>query len=242
VTHKLSNDTGSHKFGFTIWGVVCLLISLVGFWPSYVAPLTTGTYRSPSPMMPWHVISTTLWLVLMVSQPWLIQLHRVNLHRRLGLFGALVAAGVVFTGVVVQLDVMGSYAVKGDTANAVFIPFIRFTLLLGYAVCVTWAIALRQRPDWHKRLILLGTFPLLQSSFDRLAANVFGLTEMRGLMAGVGHLVLMILFLVWDRRGQGHFHPVTKWGTLLIFLFYLFSPAIAGTDWWRELAASLAKR
>jgi len=193
-------------------------------------------------MIPWHVLSTTLWLALIISQSWLIQLNRVDLHRRIGLFGILVAMSVVVTGIVVQIDVIGSYDAKGDTTNAVLIPFIRFSLLFGYAVCVAWAIVLRKRPDWHKRLILLGTFPLLQSSFDRMAANVFGLLEIRGLMALAGHLVLMILFAFWDRRGQGYFHPVTKWGTILMILFYLVSPAIAGTEWWRELAANLAKR
>ena len=230
------------RFGYAMWGVVCLLISLVGFWPSYVAPLATGTYQSPSPMMPWHVLSTALWLGLLILQSLLVQYGRVGLHRLLGPLGAIVAVGVVVTGVVVQIDVMGMYAAKGDTLNAVLIPFIRFTLLLGFAVCVAWAIALRRRPDWHKRLIILGTFPLLQSAFDRMGANVFGLPEIRGLFAGVGHLALMILFLVWDRRTLGRFHPVTRWGTVLLILFYLLSPAIAGTAWWRQLAATLASR
>ena len=43
-----------------------------------------------------------------------------------------------------------------------------------------------------------------------MAANVFGLLEIRGLMALAGHLVLMILFAFWDRRGQGCIHPVKE--------------------------------
>jgi hypothetical protein len=242
MNYKRSNGAPSGEYGFAIWGLVCLVISIVGFWPSYVAPLAAGTYRSPSPMMQWHVLSTALWLVLMVSQPWLAQIDRVDLHRWFGLFGVLVATGVVITGIVVQIDVMGPYAVKGDSTNAVLIPFIRLSLLLGYAVCVAWAIALRKRPDWHKRLILLGTFPLLQSAFDRMTANVLGLPEIRGLMAGVGHLMLMILFVIWDRQRHGYFHPVTKWGTILMILFYLGSPIIAGSEWWRGFSADLAKR
>jgi hypothetical protein len=92
------------------------------------------------------------------------------------------------------------------------------------------------------RLMLLGTFPLLQSSFDRLTANVLGLPEIRGLIALAGHLGLMMAFVIWDRRQQGYFHPVTKWGTILITAFYLVSPAIAGTEWWRESAANLARK
>jgi hypothetical protein len=233
---------GNRRFGYTGWGLVCLVISLIGFWPSYFAPLTAGTYRSPSPMMPWHVLSTTLWLLLLISQPWLIQSKRINLHRSLGVVGAQVAIAVIITGIVVQIDVMGLYAAKGDTTNAVVIPFIRFSLLLGFGVCVAWAIALRKRPEWHKRLVLFGTFPLLQSSFDRLTANVLGLPEIRGLMALVGHLSLVILFVTWERLWQGHLHPVTKWAAIVTILFYLGSPAIAGTEWWQEMAAILARQ
>ncbi|OAI54409.1 hypothetical protein AYO47_02875 [Planctomyces sp. SCGC AG-212-M04] len=230
------------RFGYVIWGLLCLLISLVGFWPSYVTPLSRGTYQSPSPTMTLHVISTALWLVLLVLQPLLVQFRRLDVHRVLGYFGVLVAVAVVFTGVVVQLDVMGPYAASADVRNAVVIPFIRLTLLLGFAVCVAWAVVLRKRPEWHKRLIILGTFPLLQSAFDRMGANVFNLPDYRGVFAGLGHLGLIIMFLTWDRMASGYFHPVTKWGTILIVLFYMFSPAVAGTDWWRQLAASLAKR
>ena len=240
MSDRLAHDAGRRSYGFAIWGLICLVISLVGFWPSYVAPLASGTYRSPSQMMTWHVISTAIWLVLIVLQPLLIQRRKVNLHRWLGIFGVFIAAGVVITGIVLQVDVMGRYAAKGDVANAVTIPFIRLSLLLGFAVCVALAIALRRQPEYHKRLIFLGTFPLLQSAFDRMAANVFGLAEIRGFMPVFGHVALMILFAVWDRRRLGFLHPVTKWGTLSLILFYLFSPIVGLTEWWRELAANLA--
>ncbi len=114
--------------------------------------------------------------------------------------------------------------------------------MLGFAVCVALAIALRKWTDWHKRLILLGTFPLLQSAFDRMGANVFGLPEARGLFAIGGHFILMILFVFWDRWRLGHFHPITKWGAILLFLFYFLSPIIAGNEWWREIATRIVNR
>jgi hypothetical protein len=222
--------------------MICLIISLVGFWPSYVAPTISGIYHSPSPAMQWHVLCSALWLALLVVQPWLVQHRQINLHRRVGVLGVLVAAGLVITGVLVQLDLMAYHASKGDAANAVNIPFIRFTLLLRFAVCVSMAIALRHRPDWHKRLIVLGTHPLLQSSFDRLAANVLGWTEIRGLVAFAGHMGLMALFVVWDRRKTGYLHPITKWATLMMFLFYFLSPPVAEMEWWRDVAANIAYR
>jgi hypothetical protein len=242
----MTSDAGNYavrpNFDFVIWGLICLVVSLVGFWPSYVIPLTAGTYQSPSRAMSWHVFSTVLWLVLLISQPLLIHRGRVDLHRRFGLFGVFVAIGVVITGIIVQVDVMGPHAAKQDFPNAVVIPFIRLTLLLGFGACITLAIALRKRPDWHKRLILLGTFPLFQSAFDRMGANVFGIPEFRGLIAIGGHFILMILFVIWDRWRLEYFHPVTKWGTVLLFMFYFFTPIFAGSEWWRGVAQWLTNK
>ena len=93
--------------GFTLWGLACLIIAVIGFWPSYIAPTIAGTYIDAAAMMPWHVLSTALYLVLIVSQPALVQSDRVDIHRVFGFLGALVAIVVVFTGVVVQIEVMG---------------------------------------------------------------------------------------------------------------------------------------
>ncbi len=69
-------------------------------------PTIAGTYTDAVATMPWHVLSTALWLVLIVSQPALVQSGRLDMHRFFGFLAALVAMGVVFTGVVVQIEVM----------------------------------------------------------------------------------------------------------------------------------------
>lgn len=231
----------ARQFGFAIWGMLCLVISVVGFWPSYVEPLATGSYHATSPMLHWHVFCTMLWLLLLISQPVLIQLNHVGAHRLWGIFGAFVAAGVVLTGVLVQVDAMHKYAAAGNTPMAVDVPFLRFEFLFVFSVCVGLAIVRRNRGDWHKRLIMLGTFVLLQSPLDRMFANVFGLPRIRGLLAMLCHFGLMVLFMAWERRTHGRIHPVTRWGTILIILFILFAPLLALTDWWRQLAARLAE-
>ncbi len=113
--------------------------------------------------------------------------------------------------------------------------------MLIYAICVAVAIALRGRPDWHKRLMILGTFTLLEAPLARMFANVLGMPQnISGPMGAISHIVLMILFVIWDRRAQGRFHPVTVWGSILITLVVFGTAPIVGTKWWQELAAQLA--
>jgi uncharacterized membrane protein len=199
-----------------------------------------GTFSTPAPLMPWHVLSTALWLALLVSQPILVRRNGMNLHRLFGSFGVLVAISVIITGVVVQIEVMGPYATQKDTPNAVFTPFFRLVTMLIYMVCISIAVALRRRPDWHKRLMILGTFSLLEAPISRLFKNVFGLPEIAGFMAANGHILLMVVFLIWDRRRRGRFHPAAVWGTILSTLIVFGTAPIAFTERWRGIAAWLA--
>lgn len=235
-------DKARMNYDFVIWGTACLLIAVIGFWQSYVVPVAVGRNLTISPAMPWHVLSTAVWLLLLIVQPFLIQRHKFRAHRWIGWIGALAAIAVVVTGAAVQFDVMPKYAKANDFDNAVAIPFIRLTLLFGFGICVSSAIVLRSRTELHKRLILLGTFPLLQSPFDRMGKHIFGIPEASGLVAVGGHFALMFLFLIWDRWRIGRFHPVTKWGTALLFAFYFLSPILATNDWWQRIAEQLSRR
>ena len=227
--------------GFIYWGLSCLIIAIVGFWPSYVQPSMSGSYVNPTPMMPLHVTSTALWLVLLISQPGLVYLGRTNLHRGIGMFGAVVAATVVYTGIVLQVDVMAPYFIQKDLGNAVVTPFFRLSTMFLFAVCVAAAVGLRSKPDWHKRLMFLGTFCLLEAPLSRIYANVLAVAdENAGVMGGLSHMALMAVFVVWDRKSIGRWHPVSRWGALAIFLVMFGTAPLATSDWWTNIAARLA--
>ena len=226
---------------FATWGWICLGISIVGFWPSYIEPSLAGTFSSLSPSISWHVFFTTLWLVLMISQPTMILLSKMNLHRLFGLFSVFLALGVVYTGVIVQVEVMGSYAQHNDIRSAVALPFFRFIALSVYAIWVTAAITLvRIRPTWHKRLILFGTLALLQAPLDRMYGNVFGFQEISGPLGVFTHIALMVVFVIWDRLAYGRFHPASVWSAILITLIVFGISPFVESGWWQELAAQLA--
>lgn len=223
-----------------LWGLVSVVISVVGFWPTYIAPSVEGTYASVSTSMPLHVVFATLWLLLILAQPVLIWQKEVRLHRQVGVLGALVAAGVVVTGVIVQTEVMGSYAARDDVANAVHAPFFRLVTMLIFALGVGAALVLRRHPEWHGRLMMFATFCLLEAPMQRVGTNLLGLGDRSGLFAAAGHMLLVALFVAWDRRAAGRFEPATVWGAVLTVALVVGTAPIAFTGWWRDVAARLA--
>jgi hypothetical protein len=69
-----------------------------------------------SPLLHWHGAAFTTWMLLLVAQTALIATRRVNVHRRLGAAGAVLAVLLVALGVTVAVTrtADGSIADHGD--------------------------------------------------------------------------------------------------------------------------------
>ena len=111
-----------------------------------------------------HGFALTLWFALALLQPWLIRNRQAGLHRRLGVIGATLAISVVLTGLwtvalrdAPEIDQYPTRA-AGNLAS-----------LLMFSSCVSFGLFFRKNPETHKRLMLLGSIPILAPALDRLA-------------------------------------------------------------------------
>src|SRR5687767_2265407 len=59
---------------------VLLVIAFFAFWPTYFSP---GLGASVS-YVHLHAATATLWMIALISQPFLIRSHRYDLHRTIG--------------------------------------------------------------------------------------------------------------------------------------------------------------
>lgn len=108
------------------------------------------------------------WFIVFGVQTTLVAIGRTDLHRRFGIAGAILAATLVVVGVmtiVVAVQLGGNHMAPG-LSRPVFLA-AGFDLLFVFSVLVTCGIALRRRPDFHKRLMLLATIPLLDAAIVR---------------------------------------------------------------------------
>src|SRR5262245_34568808 len=76
---------------FTGMAVAAMAAIFVGFAPSYYLK---GIYGAPAlpPLVHLHVILFTTWIAMFVAQTSLVAARRTDLHRRLGIGGAVLAA------------------------------------------------------------------------------------------------------------------------------------------------------
>src|SRR5262245_59433763 len=82
--------------------IAFLVTALVAFAPTYYLK---GLFGAPplSPALHLHGAVFTAWLLLLFTQSALVAAHRVDLHRRVGVLGAALAAMMVPLGITVAV-------------------------------------------------------------------------------------------------------------------------------------------
>jgi hypothetical protein len=226
-------------------GAAAFAIVLAGFARTYYLKFLFGT-----PALPWllhlHGALMTSWFALFFVQTYVVASHRVQLHRRLGVFGAVLAALIVVVGATVALRFgareMNTPQVDGPPALA-SMGFL-FVALLAFALLVGAALLLRRRREYHKRLMLLSCLFLIgpglaRISFDRVPSLAF---LRSGGPAGLFGLDLLVLYtcVAWDTWRYRRLHPAFAAGALLLIAMDLpFIWRILSTPTWTHFATWL---
>ena len=190
-----------------------------------------------------HGVVMTGWVVLLVAQTSLIAAHRVQWHRRLGVFGAVWAALVVLVGSITTLHA-AAREVRGHTdfaAAQVTITSLDLLQMLFFAGFVTIAIWQRRRPDYHKRLMLLTIACMLPDALARLPVSFMTqATEAElNLRIMVGLDVFLLICVGGDTIWHRRLHPAFAWGALLFVGAFHVALYVTQTRVWIAFAESL---
>jgi hypothetical protein len=204
------------------------IIVSVGFAPSY---FLKGLFGTPPlyPLLHLHGLVMTSWFALFATQTWLVEAHRVGLHRRLGIFGALLAATILIVGAaVVTIN-----AREGRVPPAAPVPVVvilSYANLMAFGVLVGAAICFRRRSEFHKRLMLLATLNLLPAAVSRIPLHFI---ESGGLLTVFGLPDLFIVGCVaYDTLRHRRLHPAFAWGALWSVGWLFAAIQVGGTSAW----------
>lgn len=149
-----------------------------GFGYTYFGPVLTSAYREVPATIHIHGWSFFLWFLLLPAQAWLIGTGRRGTHIMLGSASIALAAVMVLTGVLVasvRID-QGLSVIDPDELTAFWKDFgqlIMFNLLVFVGFYGT-AIAKRNQPGVHKRMMMLASAGALPAAIFRIIVGVFG--------------------------------------------------------------------
>jgi hypothetical protein len=150
---------------YLLSALILSAIMLVGFSKNYYLRAWIGT-RPITVMVHVHGLIMTTWVVLFLTQTLLIARRRTDLHRKLGVGGAILAIVVVALGI---YTISGSILRRhpGTSTESFAVTFVAFDglSLLLFGGLVATAVRVRLRPQTHKRLMLMAMVSLLPPAF-----------------------------------------------------------------------------
>jgi|BogFormECP03_OM2_1039629.scaffolds.fasta_scaffold01639_1 hypothetical protein len=228
---NLRND---NRF-FAGMAVVCLLVVFIGFARTYYL---AGVFKAPLPNLLVHVHGAvfSLWILLFITQISLITVHRADLHRRLGMFGFLLAYLIVTLGVLVATDRLARHSANPGTETVEEVrAFYAIPLadMLMFSTFVYLGFRNRTHPAVHKRLMLFATLALLDAGFDRW--SIFDRYPL-SVVNAVCFFPLLALLMAYDWWSTGKVQRVTLWaGGFLVAVQQLRHP-LSHTAAWQAFA------
>lgn len=241
MTDLVARQGFGGRFFYPTMALMCLIISLLAFVPTYFGPISTGEYVSPSLWMHAHAGTSFAWLLLFVLQPTLIASGNASLHRKIGVFGIAIAGAALASGFLVLQDTMPLAFEYGNVRVAETLPVLRVLALVCFAGFVTAALYFRRSPDYHKRLIFIATLWLAQAPFLRFWENVAGLdAAVAGPMILVLQVTLLVLAAMHDKRTQGRVHSVYRWWIPLTIIINIVVVGLSETEASRAMVRAIA--
>ncbi|MBI1330583.1 MAG: hypothetical protein GC166_11860 [Alphaproteobacteria bacterium] len=196
------------------FGFLCLAAVLAGFSTTYILPMASQSFSAPA-IVHIHGALCLTWVLLFIVQTLLVRNRRTRLHMKAGYAGIPVALGIFVSG-------MGTahWATARDieTVPTAFTTSIgTLTSLTIFSAFVVFAVSMRNRPDWHKRLMMLATVTVLWPAYFRFRHLMPWVPRPDIWLALVLADLPIVVAAMRDWRVYGKVHPVWAiFGTALI--------------------------
>jgi len=217
--------------------IAMLATVIAGFGPTYYFSSVSNSAVELTPALHVHGAAFTAWMLLLVAQSTLISAGRVDVHRQLGVAGAVLGACMMVLAAYVPISRVhaGVMATPPGVSVAVLLAIALATVVV-FPTLFGSALLMRRRTDYHKRLVLLATCELVLAAVARLPgvaeggpAAFFGITDL-----------FVVALVLYDLSTRGRIHPATLWGGLFFIASQPLRLVVGASGPWQSFATWLA--
>ena len=220
-------DRRTPFYRLAAWGA--LAVALIGFFLTYTAPMMRSTFNGPR----WsHVHGALLlsWLCLTIVQTQLAA-GRLKVHRRLGWIAIVIAPAIAVSTIAIGVEATRRDLAAGGTAGMAG----NVTTPAVFCALVAAAIALRKRPQWHKRLILIASVVIIWPAWFRWRHFLPWVPRPDIALGLVATNLILIGAMVRDQVRFGAIHPAYLLVGLPVIAWQAFETLVFGSQWWTDI-------
>lgn len=233
---------------FLLWVLLIWLGIIVGFGREIHQQIET--HQSAPPLIVFiHAAAFVGWLALLTAQVLLIRARRVDIHRKLGIAGMLLAGVMVILGTAAAVTMARLQFAGNGTLPAIL--SVQFADMLAFTGLAGSAFVVLKRPAAHKRLILLATLYISDAGFARALGwngapipwlfqllHLGGGGSLEGFWPDMGALcfgndVLILGLGVYDWITRRRLHPAYVAGVVYVMVLQLMAVALMVNPLWK---------
>jgi hypothetical protein len=237
--------TDGTRYFYFYMALSCAAVAFLGFAPTYFMPLAKGSF-SGTPVIHAHGIIFFAWSLFFVFQSWLAASGRIMRHRSVGMIGVSLATAMTIFGFLVGVSAMKRSAAIGQTDEGIAFAIVPWSGILFFAVVFAIGIAMVQRPEVHKRLMLLAGISILDAAVARWFLTFLAPPGPPGPPpvivtippAFIAYL-LLVAAMIFDWRTRGRPHRVYVIGGIALVAVKILNLPISTTHTWHSIAGGI---
>lgn len=220
---------------YLVMAIIALAVVVAGFFPTYVAPVMSGTFVA-KPFVHVHGLVFFLWILISIVQPYLMASGNEQMHRKFGVYAGILALAVITMGVAMAIISGRVDIFNGEDIRPKAFLLIPLTDMMLFAVFVSLGLLNYKRPDYHKRLMLLASVSILPAAFARLLGYL-GLEDVLATVLIMNSFVFAgLLNDSWRNRPL---HRVYVLGGAFLLIVHFSRIYLSGTEWWLSVASRI---
>lgn len=229
----------SRYFYVAVSGFIAVF-TFFAFTRTYWAPMAGGDLRMNAAFHV-HAALFFVWTLYFLAQTIIAAQGRTLLHRELGMLGVALAGMMVFSGVLATI--INLSLAQGTPRERITLgtSILALSAMLLFSVFMTAAIANIRRTEWHKRLMVLATFALMQAVVARYMMLIPDLVQpQRALISATIVDLMLLVVILADARIKGGIHPVYLAGSAFLLFVQIARSPLTITPLWRDTTQWLA--
>jgi hypothetical protein len=239
---KLVRTNASARLNERRWFAWCAafiaLLVFAGFSRTYFLH-TFFKMPAPSSFLRIHGAVMSGWILIYFIQTMLVSVNCVAAHRTFGMFGAgyaalVVAFGTTATFLSARREVRGHTDAVFSFLNVFGLELAQMFLFVSLVVAAIW---LRNRPDHHKRLMLLATLCMIPNAIVRLLMRFI---DTNLALLSVWATLVVVIVLIDSLRNR-RLHPAFGIGAAIALVIMYSAQFGSRTQAWQAFASHLVR-
>jgi hypothetical protein len=197
---------------FLVAGVLMLILSFIAFSDNLITDV--GQESNSDPKFIIHGLFCFAWFIIFVIQTNFIRKGNYSAHKKLGIIGVIVAAGVFISTLYIFIVIFESWEAMPffAKANRFFMPT--------YALFIYLAYTYRTQSENHKRFMYVATLYMLGPILDRASEHLYLDVFIFNSVIWNG---LFISLFVYDWLTIKKIHPISYIGFIWFYTVWSIS-------------------